>query len=390
MVDVRRGKTTATMGRSGDPGRAGAVVPHVPLQVPQQAMRQHRQPHRVRPTGGLAHVIVGHPQRRCAFCTAWRDGPTQATSPDQGASGSARGGMTAGGRRERLRSQRACAHEPAGALRQAILAARQALSRQRRPARPLGPCRDAASRPTGGRPTCRPGRHRARDVVGGAHPPLGGHVPLLEGGLVLRLGAREPAARLRRARATRRPPPTRIARVETGRAMALEAIRHHVLAWQEPLLRQRVAHGCRPLGLALTGQGLGDLARGTAGGLRVAAPPVWQDSALSHQGLARPGGLPGPHPPWPLLPLAPRATGRSRPPPPRPGPVGPSPSRRSSGRHRAPRARRPRAEGRATASAPHPSAQHCGTAASHGWCPPRPRGPWARATGGRLDVIGPP
>jgi len=207
IVDLRKGKMTSHMVRRCDTVRAGALLPHVQLQVPQKEMREHRQQHRVMPPGVFAHFIVVHPERSFACFTALRNGPTQATSPDQGASRRARGGIPDVGRKDRLRSHGALDHEPDGALQHAILAERHALASKRIHDRSLGPFRDSTPIPPGGRQTHRQGCSRTRDVGRGDLSPLGGHVPLLEVRLVLRLGALEPATRLRRARDTRRPPP---------------------------------------------------------------------------------------------------------------------------------------------------------------------------------------
>ena len=74
-VDVRKGKTTSNRVRTCDTVRAGALFPHVELQVPQKAMRQHRRQHMMVPARIFAHCLVVHPQRGFAFFEALFHGP---------------------------------------------------------------------------------------------------------------------------------------------------------------------------------------------------------------------------------------------------------------------------------------------------------------------------
>ena len=237
MVYVRRGKTTSNNVRSCDTVRAGAFFPQAQLQVPQKEMRQHCRQHMVVPARICAHFIVVHPQLRFPFFEALFYGPTPATSPDKGAQGRARGGMTDGGRIGWLHPQGAFDHEPDGALRQTLLTQRHALAGKRLFDRPFGPFRDLAPIPARGGEARRQGRHGARGVVGGNHHPLRACFPLLSVDLLLGPWRLEPAAGVRRNRDQRRDPNTRVHGVEKVGAMAIEAIRHHIRERQEPLLR---------------------------------------------------------------------------------------------------------------------------------------------------------
>jgi hypothetical protein len=248
-------------------------------------MPPYRRQPMVVPAGRVAHGIVGPPAGWGPFVDAWLNRPTQTPEPDKGASGRARRGMTDVGRIGWLRPQRAFDHEPAGPLRQAVLAEPHALAGTLVHDRPLGPCRDAPPRPTRGRATRRHGRHGARGRVGD-HSPLRAHCPLLA--VALRRGPRrlEPAAGVRRNRHACRAPATRVHGVQEVGAMALEALRPHRLARQEPRLRHGRHHRRRPRRLALPAPLVGDRARGPAGGRRVGKPRRRQQ-ALGHEGIPR-------------------------------------------------------------------------------------------------------
>src|SRR5262249_58969286 len=110
----------------------------------------------------------------------------------------------------------------------------------------------------------------------------------------------------------RREPDTGLHGVEPGRAVALEAIRHHILARQETCGRDRLQHRCRSLRLALQGPYSRDWAPDPSNGLRVGPPRRRQKAALVHQGLALPRGLARAHPALPMLDLAQGATRRPR------------------------------------------------------------------------------
>src|SRR5262245_63900887 len=94
LVYLRRGKTTSKILRSCDTVSAGAFFPQAQLQVPQKAMRQHRRQHRVLPARILADFIVVHPECSFACFEALFHGPPKTTSPDQGAHGGTRRGLT--------------------------------------------------------------------------------------------------------------------------------------------------------------------------------------------------------------------------------------------------------------------------------------------------------
>src|SRR5712691_197438 len=258
-------------------------------------MRQHRRQHMVVPAGVFPHGIVVHPALRFAFCAAWLDGPPQPASPDKGAQGRAHGGMTHGGRIGRLSPSGALDHEPDGALWQAVLAERHALAGKLLDDRPLGPFRDLAPVPARGRQTRRQCRPRARSLAWGHHDTLRAYFPLLPVGLLLGPRRLEPAACVRRKRDQRRAPNTRVDGVQTGWALALEAIRSHVLAWQEALLRDGLYHRRSPLGVALQAQLGGDVARGSSSGRRGTPPHFRQEEAVVRQGVALPRRLADTH-----------------------------------------------------------------------------------------------
>jgi hypothetical protein len=286
IVDVRKGNTPSSNIRTCDTVRAGALFPQAPLQVPQQEGRQHRRQHMMVPTGGCAPCIVGHPQCRFPCFEALRDRPPQTTSPAKGASGRARGGMTDVVSLGRFRAQGAFEHEPDRALRQAVLAACHALTGKRRHDRPLGPFRDRAPIPAGGRQTRCQGRHRARRLDWGHHDTLRVHFPLLSGSVLRGPRRLEPAAGVRRNGDARRDAETRVHGVQKVGAMAREASRHKRLARQEPLRRDGLHHRRCPRRVALHSQRVRDVARRPPGGIRVGQPRLRQAYPFVHQGIA--------------------------------------------------------------------------------------------------------
>jgi hypothetical protein len=271
-------------------------------------MRQHRGQPLVVPARVFAPFIVRHPELGVAFCKALVHGPAASTAPAKGAQGRARWGMTDRVRLCGLTPQWLLDPQPDGALGQTILAPCDALAGQRVCPRPWRAFCNRALIPARQRKAGRHRRHGAGGVRGGYDHPLGADVSFLEGRLVLRAGALEPAAGGRRHRDTRRHADTRVYGGETVRALALEAIRHHVLARPEPSTHAGLPHRRRQLRLALTGHLRRDMASGPPGGIRLGTPPLRQPSALVPQGLARPRGIASTHAALTMLPLASGAT----------------------------------------------------------------------------------
>src|SRR4030095_253407 len=120
--------------------------------------------------------------------------------------------------------------------------------------------------------------HGRHGTWGGSrgHHPLRAYCSLIGIALALRARALEPAARLRRDRHERRDPDTGIHGVEKVRAVAIEAIRHHILERKETFVSDRLQHPSRYLRLALKGQFSGDLAPDPSNGIRVGPPRLRQ------------------------------------------------------------------------------------------------------------------
>src|SRR5262249_45034721 len=86
-VTVRSGQTASHTIRSCDTVSARAFFPQVQLEMPQEAMRQHRRQPMAMPARLFADCIVVHPQLGCAFFAALFHGPAQTTSTHPGAQG---------------------------------------------------------------------------------------------------------------------------------------------------------------------------------------------------------------------------------------------------------------------------------------------------------------
>jgi hypothetical protein len=68
--------------------------------------------------------------------------------------------------------------------------------------------------------------------------------------------------------------------------MAIEAIGHEVVEWEQALGRKGLQHGGRELRFTLPGQRGRNLTFGPSGGIRVRKPGLRQEQTLSHERIA--------------------------------------------------------------------------------------------------------
>jgi hypothetical protein len=288
MVNGRRGKTTSRLMRRGDTVNAGAFFPPPQLPVPHKAMGEHRRQHVRRPAPIGADCLGGQPQVRLAFLKTRCNGPPQPPAPPKRPSRGARRSVTERIRIRRVGAEGPVAHPPAGAPRQALLTTRHALAGTGVRERPWGPCGARAPRPTRCRQACGQARHGTRGGRGSPDHPLRARCTPLCGARLRRLGALEPAARLRRNRDDRWHPYARIHGVQQGRAVALQTVGHHRLQRQKALAGEAAEPRRCQRQFALAGEVLGPGALGPSGLLGCSKPGFREAHALSHQGIAVP------------------------------------------------------------------------------------------------------